>query len=505
MKKIFLSLFIIVNCSFANIGKITSFKGEVVVNRGNKDFPASIGFILEKQDAIVTKDKSKALILFNDGTSITVGKDSVLKVNEYIQDTATPKNNQANFGFGKGVFRTITGQIGKANPDGFKMETKTSSLGIRGSDGSTFVRENGDISHTTNSGGFYMMNKRTGEIVEIPKGMTAKLEVQSGKMALNPTTKADAEEVDEVEKNDDIEQEKTAVETKDENKDEAKEETKDENKDALKEEKKENLQENEKQEETPVQSPIETTPLQEEMESNGIAPNIDENQIPLDEIQNNLDVAQETVNDSQDDLNQEILEETIEELIKEETPTTISDIFSLTPQGDLTTLSVDLATVTKQIIGNDTYNGTNLLEYGYIFNSLEQKIATYLTGITTPSAVIDQYITNNQTASYIGSIASFANGVATDGTINLNMNFGTKNFTGNINVGENWKANINSGTISSYGFNTTNISTASDSAIQNITGSLAGKYYGSTASSVGGTLKLNSGSNSINGVFGAKK
>lgn len=493
MKKIFLSLFIIVNCSFANIGKITSFKGEVVVNRGNKDFPASIGFILEKQDAIVTKDKSKALILFNDGTSITVGKDSVLKVNEYIQDTATPKNNQANFGFGKGVFRTITGQIGKANPDGFKMETKTSSLGIRGSDGSTFVRENGDISHTTNSGGFYMMNKRTGEIVEIPKGMTAKLEVQSGKIALNPTTKADAEEVDEVEKNDDIKQEKTA------------DETKDENKDALKEEKKENLQENEKQEETPVQSPIETTPLQEEMESNGIAPNIDENQIPLDEIQNNLDVAQETVNDSQDDLNQEILEETIEELIKEETPTTISDIFSLTPQGDLTTLSVDLATVTKQIIGNDTYNGTNLLEYGYIFNSLEQKIATYLTGITTPSAVIDQYITNNQTASYIGSIASFANGVATDGTINLNMNFGTKNFTGNINVGENWKANINSGTISSYGFNTTNISTASDSAIQNITGSLAGKYYGSTASSVGGTLKLNSGSNSVNGVFGGNK
>ena len=74
---------------------------------------------------------------------------------------------------------------------------------------------------------------------------------------------------------------------------------------------------------------------------------------------------------------------------------------------------------------------------------MEQKIATYLTGITTPSAVIDQYITNNQTASYIGSIASFANGVATDGTINLNMNFGTKNFTGNINVGENWKANIN--------------------------------------------------------------
>jgi hypothetical protein len=643
MKKIILILLISVGLLFGNIGKITGIKGEAFVKRNSQELTATVGFILEKNDEIVTKDKSKVLLLFNDGTSITVGKLSVLRVNEYIQATATPSNNKANFGFGKGVFRTITGKIGKANPSGFKLETKSASLGIRGSDGSTLVKDNGDVSHTTNSGGFYMVNKRTGESIEIPKGMTAKFEIKTGVANVKITTKEDSEDVGDVSKNDDVKQEVTEEikeETKEEEKQEksqANEEKEQQQEEAKPEEKKEeqSIKEDETQEEkvTPTQTKEENQPLQEEQlvtqenevlndggnenlqtpvnsesvetedvvqtpqETNSIvsqptaeSPSFESFEGQTDEIEIEIPVASNPIIESQnipvvntDEIINETLNanpilsyEEISSVVENEsvtielkafdsdndkltyaivtapshgiasidpssgkivyTPNTnydgveslsvtvsdgnggtdtkiisfsvvnayVSNITSVMPNGDLESLSVDLSTVTKEIIGSDTYNNTNVLEYGYILEN-GSKVATYLTGIATPSAVIEQYISNNQTANYSGNIASFVNGVATNGTINLNMNFGTKNFTGAVNVGENWKANINSGTLSSYGFNTTNITTASGSSVQNITGSLSGKYYGSNASSVGGTLQLNSGTNSVNGVFGGAK
>lgn len=567
MKKIFLSLVIIVSFVFGDIGKITSLKGEVMIYRASKELTATIGFILQKNDELRTKDKSKALILFNDGTSITVGKDSVLKINEYIQDNTTPKNNKANFGFGKGVFRTITGQIGKANPDGFKMETKTSSLGIRGSDGTTVVTLSGDVKHTTNSGGFYIINKSTGQSFEIPKGITASF-VVGDDVKLAPTNKMDFENSKEVH------EEGTAEVIKD---DEKKEEVKKEEpkkEEVAKEEPKKEEPKNEqtlnsegtKQDSVPLTINTEPTETLE-------APALNTSDVKINDIPNVIlpDIVEENINSNPsftyivdtinensfgvitlngidsdgDNLTYEIVSNpsngtaVLDSNTKKITYTpqanydgndfitvkvsdgkggvdtkiiplvilnsSVSDVLSVTPQGSLSSLMVDLSLVTKNIMGSDTYNGTSLLEYGYIVQN-NMPTSTYLTGITTPSIVIEQYILNNQTASYNGNIASFSNGVSANGTISLDMNFGTKNFTGNINIGNNnWNANIASGTISSYGFNTTNISTGVNSGMQNISGSLNGKFYGPTASSVGGTINLSSGNNTVNGVFGGNK
>lgn len=141
MKKIILLLLLGFTFIFANVGKITAVKGEVSVLRDGGKTPAKSGFILKLQDKIVTQDKAKALVLFNDNTSITVGKSSTLSVNEFVMDLKKPSNSKTNFGFGKGVFRTITGKIGKINPSGFKIKTKSASIGIRGTTLDTSVKQ----------------------------------------------------------------------------------------------------------------------------------------------------------------------------------------------------------------------------------------------------------------------------------------------------------------------------------------------------------------------------
>ena len=87
---------------FANIGKITGIKGEVYIDRDNDQIVAKVGSILELKDKVVTKDSSKALLLFNDQTSITVGKNSSLEVQKYVFNTQQTANNEAQFKFGQG-------------------------------------------------------------------------------------------------------------------------------------------------------------------------------------------------------------------------------------------------------------------------------------------------------------------------------------------------------------------------------------------------------------------
>ena len=64
-----------------------------------------------------------------DKTVITLGSSSVLDIQEYLNDAQQPK---AKFKFNQGTFKSITGEIGKKAPENFNLETKTATIGIRG-------------------------------------------------------------------------------------------------------------------------------------------------------------------------------------------------------------------------------------------------------------------------------------------------------------------------------------------------------------------------------------
>ncbi|MDD3468100.1 MAG: FecR family protein, partial [Campylobacterales bacterium] len=127
--KIFIAILLLPVVVFASIGKISALNGDVSITRDSKVVKAVAGTTLEQKDIVKSSKGSTAQIVFNDNTVITVGSATTFKVEEYLFDEKTPN---AKFKVEEGSFKTITGKIGKIAPDKFKLETKTATIGIRG-------------------------------------------------------------------------------------------------------------------------------------------------------------------------------------------------------------------------------------------------------------------------------------------------------------------------------------------------------------------------------------
>lgn len=116
---------------WAAVGQIAALRGDLSIERDGSTITAKIGTSLEKQDTLKTGDNSKAQLLFNDDTSITMGKNSELKVEQYFYEGGNAASN-AQFGMLKGFFKSVTGKMGKISPEKFKLKTKNATIGIRG-------------------------------------------------------------------------------------------------------------------------------------------------------------------------------------------------------------------------------------------------------------------------------------------------------------------------------------------------------------------------------------
>lgn len=124
-------LSLLLGCSllFGSIGKVSLLKGEASLERAGSTLSVKNGMELEEKDSIQTSKGSQMQLVFTDKTVITLGSESHFRVDEYLSEGSNPK---AKFKFNQGAFKTITGRIGKSAPDNFKLETKTATIGIRG-------------------------------------------------------------------------------------------------------------------------------------------------------------------------------------------------------------------------------------------------------------------------------------------------------------------------------------------------------------------------------------
>lgn len=145
MKLILLAL-IIINISLLakDVATITAIRGEADIKRANKLIVATLGSKLEAKDHILTKENSKLQIIFKDETVISIGKNSDFSISEYLFEDNTPP--VAKFSMLRGAMRTITGKIGDIAPQKFSVSTKTSTIGIRGTNFSLFVEDDGSSS-----------------------------------------------------------------------------------------------------------------------------------------------------------------------------------------------------------------------------------------------------------------------------------------------------------------------------------------------------------------------
>lgn len=113
----------------STIGKISGLKGTAQIVQADISKNAQLGSGLIKHDQIITQASSKVQVVFQDDTIVTIGKNSQFSIDEYI---AQGSESEAKLSLVNGAIRTITGRIGKVNPQKFQVKTKTATIGIRG-------------------------------------------------------------------------------------------------------------------------------------------------------------------------------------------------------------------------------------------------------------------------------------------------------------------------------------------------------------------------------------
>ena len=116
----------------ASIGNIIALIGDAHIKRDTTTLKAVINMPLQKGDKVVTQNKAKLQVRFQDNTIITVGKNSTFDIEKYSYTKDSSKSNVFGVKFGNGIFKTVTGKIGKLNHKQFSLQTKTSTIGIRG-------------------------------------------------------------------------------------------------------------------------------------------------------------------------------------------------------------------------------------------------------------------------------------------------------------------------------------------------------------------------------------
>jgi hypothetical protein len=114
-------------------GRVTYLRGEATLRHAASSRPMAVGTTVQAGDRIVTGKDSRAVVTLTDGTTITLGDDTDFGFKAYEYSTATHEGKAA-LELLKGVFRAVTGLLGKqAHPD-LTVTTVVATLGVRGTD-----------------------------------------------------------------------------------------------------------------------------------------------------------------------------------------------------------------------------------------------------------------------------------------------------------------------------------------------------------------------------------
>ena len=110
-------------------GKVVSLTPGVFVERGGKRLPLEIKSPVEAGDTLTTDATGRARILFTDDSSMSVGPNTTLALQEFTPGGSKPAVKAH---LAKGLLRSITGRIVEQNPEGFALTSPEATVGIRG-------------------------------------------------------------------------------------------------------------------------------------------------------------------------------------------------------------------------------------------------------------------------------------------------------------------------------------------------------------------------------------
>ena len=113
----------------SDIGKVIAFASGASVQREGKTEPLALHAGIRVSDTIQTDAAGRVKILFNDDSSVSLGPNTTMDMNEYADSGDKPAFAVT---MPQGMIRAITGTIVDKNPEGFKMSSPEATVGIRG-------------------------------------------------------------------------------------------------------------------------------------------------------------------------------------------------------------------------------------------------------------------------------------------------------------------------------------------------------------------------------------
>lgn len=114
-------------------GTFKQVQGEAWVGSAAQRRPAASGEGVQVSQRVSTGKTGAATLTLRDGTVLTMGPNSTMDLSAFEFNTTTQEGNLL-LDLLQGSVRVVTGLLGKASPDKFKVKTPTSVVGVRGTD-----------------------------------------------------------------------------------------------------------------------------------------------------------------------------------------------------------------------------------------------------------------------------------------------------------------------------------------------------------------------------------
>lgn len=129
-----IALYCFANPAFSEENHVAIFKnvtGVMKILRNGKTLDAVPGTPLFISDRVVSESGASAGIVFKDGTLITVGPSTEIKLRDYAFE---PKASRYEFSLylARGTAIYSSGKIGKLSPESVKVDAPTATVGVRG-------------------------------------------------------------------------------------------------------------------------------------------------------------------------------------------------------------------------------------------------------------------------------------------------------------------------------------------------------------------------------------
>jgi hypothetical protein len=115
----------------ALVGSVKTVLGTAFVRRGAESQPIREGMHLQLNDTLQTSADGRLGAILQDGTRISLGPNTELKIDRFVYQPADGKFALL-LRLGRGVLAYISGRIAQFSPDSVTIETPVGVLGLRG-------------------------------------------------------------------------------------------------------------------------------------------------------------------------------------------------------------------------------------------------------------------------------------------------------------------------------------------------------------------------------------